>query len=380
MGLCASTDMTAEQIAKHQDDAAATKEIDENIQNDHQNAGDVHKLLLLGTGDSGKSTLFKQMTDIFGKGFTHRQLDDAKSVVYSNTVNSMKQLCKGALQFSADKIECKELIQNFRKPHEVKDNAYRITPELAEQVKTVWKDPGIQDAFKRLKSNELNFELTCFACDYFFNKIDQMTDKDWLPSVDDLLRLRVMTTGIVQNDFMIEGNAFKMVDVGGQRNERKKWIHSFEDVTAVLFVVAISEYDQVLYEDQATNRMVEALNVFEEVLQLRWFGKTSVMLFLNKSDLFLEKVGRTLIKDYFPEYTGPDYDYDAGIEFITKMFLAKDTRVKKEVDTNNMYADGDVQLIYTHVTNATCKKTVAYVFNTVKDIIISRSLAQAGLV
>jgi len=40
--------------------------------------------------------------------------------------------------------------------------------------------------------------------------------------------------------------------VGGQRSERKKWIHCFEDVTAIIFCVAMSEYDQVLHEDETT--------------------------------------------------------------------------------------------------------------------------------
>ena len=43
-----------------------------------------------------------------------------------------------------------------------------------------------------------------------------------------------------------------MFDVGGQRSERKKWIHCFEDVTAIIFCVAMSEYDQVLHEDETT--------------------------------------------------------------------------------------------------------------------------------
>jgi len=42
-----------------------------------------------------------------------------------------------------------------------------------------------------------------------------------------------------------------MVDVGGQRSERRKWIHCFECVTCIIFLVAISEYDQVLYENTA---------------------------------------------------------------------------------------------------------------------------------
>ena len=83
-----------------------------------------------------------------------------------------------------------------------------------------------------------------------------------------------------------------MFDVGGQRNERKKWIHCFENVTAVIFVAAISEYDQVLYEDDTTNRMHEALELFDEICNSRWFRETSIILFLNKRDLFNEKISR----------------------------------------------------------------------------------------
>lgn len=46
--------------------------------------------------------------------------------------------------------------------------------------------------------------------------------------------------------------ARRLFDVGGQRSERKKWIHCFEDVTAIIFCVAMSEYDQVLHEDETT--------------------------------------------------------------------------------------------------------------------------------
>jgi len=48
----------------------------------------------------------------------------------------------------------------------------------------------------------------------------------------------------------------RLFDVGGQRSERKKWIHCFEDVTAIIFCVAMSEYDQVLHEDETTVRFI----------------------------------------------------------------------------------------------------------------------------
>ena len=95
-----------------------------------------------------------------------------------------------------------------------------------------------------------------------------------------------------------------MFDVGGQRSERKKWIHCFENVTAVIFLAAISEYDQVLVEDDTMNRVQEALTLFDSICNSKWFTSTSMILFLNKIDLFRDKLGKAPLKDYFPDYSG----------------------------------------------------------------------------
>jgi hypothetical protein len=103
-----------------------------------------------------------------------------------------------------------------------------------------------------------------------------------------------------------------MVDVGGQRSERKKWIHNFESVTSIIFCTALSEYDQVLLEEKnqvcnkdhpchilpttrsssmnEQNRMAESLVLFESVINSRWFLRTSIILFLNKIDVFKAKL------------------------------------------------------------------------------------------
>lgn len=68
-----------------------------------------------------------------------------------------------------------------------------------------------------------------------------------------------MPTGIVVDKYKIDGTTFEMYDVGGQRNERKKWIHCFDNVTAVIYVAALSEYNQGMFEDANTNRWVLVL-------------------------------------------------------------------------------------------------------------------------
>ena len=71
-----------------------------------------------------------------------------------------------------------------------------------------------------------------------------------MPTDQDLLRSRLRTTGITETVFDLGQLTYRMFDVGGQRSERKKWIHCFENVNCLLFLVAISGYDQCLVEDK----------------------------------------------------------------------------------------------------------------------------------
>jgi len=151
--------------------------------------------------------------------------------------------------------------------------------------------------------------------------------------------------------------------VDKETNE-KKWIHCFGDVTAVLFVAALSEYDVVLYEDEDTNRMEEALNLFEEICNSRWFKKTSMILMLNKRDLFAEKIKQVSLTVCFPAYAGTN-DYNEATAFVQSQFE------QKRRDAN--------QEIYTHITCATDTNNMRHVFNAVKDIVIRRSLREGGL-
>ena len=124
----------------------------------------------------------------------------------------------------------------------------------------------------------------------YFDSIDRIAQPNYLPTDQDVLRSRVKTTGITETTFIIGDLTYRMFDVGGQRSERKKWIHCFENVTTILFLVAISEYDQLLLEDETVNRMQEALTLFDSICNSRWFVKTSIILFLNKIDRFREKL------------------------------------------------------------------------------------------
>jgi len=244
-----------------------------------------------------------------------------------------------------------------------------LTPQMAEAIDSLWNDKGIQSIYEKRNLYQLND-----SCKYLLSKVIDIAKDDFIPSDPDILAVRVRTTGIVQNEFKIDGNVFQIYDVGGQRNERKKWIHCFENVTAVIFVVAINEYDQLLYEDENVNRMTEALTLFDEICNSRWFKKTSMIVFFNKSDLFREKLATKSISTCFPEYKGPPNDFDESSKFIIQLFLSRN----RQKDLTK--SDGSPKKIYTHVTCATDSTAMRVVFNSVKDIIIRVSLEAAGLV
>ena len=93
----------------------------------------------------------------------------------------------------------------------------------------------------------------------FCDDLERIWDKNYIPTDQDLLRSRLRTTGITETIFDLGQLTYRMFDVGGQRSERKKWIHCFENVNCLLFLVAISGYDQCLVEDKDGVRILSAV-------------------------------------------------------------------------------------------------------------------------
>jgi len=189
--------------------------------------------------------------------------------------------------------------------------------------------------------------------------------KEALPTDQDILRSRVRSTGVAEMQFKIDEAIFKFYDVGGQRNERRKWIHQFDGVNAVLFVCSLSEYDQNLYEQSNQNRMLESLSVFGEVCSLPSFKDAPIILFLNKRDLFEEKIKRSDLSKPFPEYTG-GFEYAAGVDFIKQKYLTMNTNKKK--------------VIFVHVVCATDTDNMKIVLRDIEQTILNRTLAGSGIV
>jgi hypothetical protein len=226
-------------------------------------------------------------------------------------------------------------------------------------MKRLWNDPAVQQCFRRANEFHLND-----SAQYFLDRLDRISSVDYFPTEQDILRARVQTTGIVEIKFKSKNLLFRVFDVGGQRSERRKWIHCFEQVTSIIFFAVLSEYDQVLAEDGSTNRMLESLHLFDSIFNNKYFVKTSFILFLNKKDLFEEKIEHSPLSAYFTEFSGPN-EFAPASDFITQKFRSVNRSTSKD--------------IYCHLTCATDTQNVQFVLAAVSDIIIMSSLAGAGL-
>ncbi|KAJ3432135.1 guanine nucleotide-binding protein g(o) subunit alpha [Anaeramoeba flamelloides] len=332
------------------------KAIDKTLRQVESELSNNINLLLIGPGDSGKSTIAKQMKIIHSNGFRKKEKLKYKIIIYQNILDNMKMLIQMIKTLNLDEL-----------PSELEKIAEEITnlniqesfsEELGAKISQLWENSSIKQAF----DNRAKFHIPD-TISYFLDKITEISSSDYIPTQEDILYCRLRTTGIIQTSFTISGQKFTIIDVGGQRNERRKWINCFENITAVLFIASLSEYNQQLFEDETMNRMHESLLLFEEITNSRWLTESSFILFLNKVDLFKEKLKQFKLKKCFPNYKGGE-NFDNASNYIKEKFLDK---VKKN------------KPIYTHFTCATDTTNIRFVFDAVKDIIL-QNITEFGFI
>ncbi|XP_041479834.1 guanine nucleotide-binding protein G(s) subunit alpha-like [Lytechinus variegatus] len=257
------------------------------------------RLLLVGAGESGKSTIVKQMKILHKGGYIESERREFIQIILENVRESIMSLVE-AMPRLQPPVEVKdpEVIPSFEFIRSC-DPQCEVSSEFLRNTQRLWKDDGLQNCLSR--ANE--FQLLDSA-NYFLDKIEEIMEPDFIPSDQDIVRTRKMTTGVVETWFDINNVTFHMLDVGGQRDERKKWIQCFSDITALIFVVACSGFDLSLREDDSKNRLAESLSLYERLWKNRFLKETSVIVFLNKQDILADKIrsGRTKMSHYFPEY------------------------------------------------------------------------------
>ncbi|KAI8927427.1 guanine nucleotide binding protein, alpha subunit [Entophlyctis helioformis] len=311
--------------AEHQ--RAKSREIDLQISKEKEERERISKephILVLGSGDSGKTTFMKQLKILYGGGYGNDERQQYRTQIIENI----------------PRLNAISSVEEFwRKYEEAKARQpLPLSPEIGDKIVDVWNDPDLKDVYSRATKAQL--QDTAY---YFLENAKKFADPSYNPTDADILHLRISTTAITETIFRIGKISYHFFDVGGQQKYRKRWTPYFDNVHNILFFISLASYDQMLVEDPTINRMHDALDLFGKICNHPLLKHIPMMLFMNKKDLFEKKVQSSEIKRFFPDFAKKN-TYEHAVRFFESKFTAQNEQPQKEIfvhvtcatDTNSM--------------------------------------------
>lgn len=299
------------------------------------------KVLILGTGNSGKTTFLKQMDLMYGdvlKNADNRQQyigilrDNLRSIakIYDPTIRDRKH------SFNAN-----------RPPSPGVFNA------LCAHERDTREGHTVKDAFPT-------------NTDYLIRHFRRILAPDFVPTIDDVLHARKATVGIQTTLVSVNDSQIKFIDVGGQASERRKWVHMFDSVTAVVYIISLVDYAERGPDTRRSNNLSESLDVLRTAMDFQCFKHTPFIIFLNKSDLLQETLRKKPIIGVFPK--APRSNRPKEVE---DFFFHKLVRLHKSSKNDAEFS--------VYVTTATDSDNARRTWATCRHIILCHVLASRGM-
>ncbi|CAO4360846.1 unnamed protein product [Caenorhabditis nigoni] len=352
-------------------------EIEKLLENDKKTYGSHIKILILGGPSSGKSTIFKQMQIIHANGFkTEQELIQYRGLIDTNIRQMYRQLISGARVVGISLEPLESLVHNINKvyaPMDADEFSIRTIPDVVEPLTAFWNSREIQEVYKR----RYEFELLD-STKYYLENLDRISKPDYLPNEEDIVHSRKATVTINSIVFQYTGVSLLMVDVGGQRSERKKWLHLFDDAKVVIFVIDLTGYAKKSEESRTELSrfpnffkeigndafdMKVALKIFNDVAGSHSLANAVFLLFFNKVDLFKELLPQVSLQPCFSKFA-EENSYDNTSKFICDKFI-RAAKPKKSV--------------FPHFTTATNTENIKMVFRACMESVFKANSKATGL-
>ncbi|EPQ56896.1 G-alpha-domain-containing protein [Gloeophyllum trabeum ATCC 11539] len=247
--------------------------------------------------------------------------------------------------------------------------AARTLMETAYAIQDLWQHPAVRILIRRRKLR-LDESGT-----FFLENIHRIAAPDYLPTLDDILHVRLQTLGVVEHAYDVRVNGvtynWLMYDVGGARGQRHAWVPYFDDATAIIFLAPISAFDQYLEEDPKTNRIDDSLQLFKTIVQNKLLKKASLVLMLNKTDLLKEKLeAGTEVRKFITSFGDRPNTYEEVSEYFRAHFIQAHRR--EDISQPR-------RPLYVHFTSMIDVKTTQTIITHVGEAIIRSYISEAGL-
>ena len=294
----------------------------------------VVQILILGPSNSGKSSFVKQVRLIYVKNMSKTERLSTVPLIVSNIGETLSCLLRAMYMDGIDFVDTRlkqtvSILLQLTKFFKMNMVESKEMHDILRLAKRLWADDRVKEYF-----NCARHYLQLVDMDgYFLNSIQRISQEGFVPNDQDILHARHVTTGCTEVKFMYNHNRFSVIDVGGTREERKKWSQLFSKIGVIFYCASLADYNLPVEEDPNKNAMHESLELFDSIVNSPWLTKTPVILFLNKNDIFAEKLKCSPITDYFPDYEGDTKSYDETLYFLKQKFLSLNRGTKRPVYT-----------------------------------------------
>ncbi|KAN0135855.1 heterotrimeric G-protein alpha subunit [Lactarius tabidus] len=323
-------------------------------------------VLLMGINDATTLALFRQMKILCNDGYSHKELLNFRLSVWRYFLETSRRIVQDLRNEGlepanhANKANCKHILVH---PTDTDHPEFCFQPGFAEAVQELWADDIVLSPFI---APLLVSSLTPSRSEQHLASphAHRITSKDYIPSNSDILRAPAQVQMGATETHLFMGqlsiHLYHAIRLGS--GWRKKRIYFSENTTSIIFCTSLPDYDR--QDEHGHGLLTKSLDLFESVIDSRWFVRTSVILFLTGLEEFKVKLLKVPLENYFPEYTG-GADVNKAARYILWQFMqANRARLN----------------VYSHITDVFDASSIRLVFVTVKETILHSALKNSGII